>query len=134
MKTRLVLGMALTVASILSRLSSVERAMFWTHRIAGGLTRLDGEGFDRTSVEASLMWWSAVVPRANCMDRAMALRWYGAWHGVLGQVVIGFKRAPLSAAEPWMGHAWILWDDGSTSFMEADQPHKTVLMEGGHES
>lgn len=134
MKTRLVLGVALVAASILSRISSVEQAMSWTSRLAGGLARSGKWTFDKVQAETLLMWWSGLVPRANCMDRAMALRWFGARHGAVGQVVIGFKRAPLGADEPWMGHAWVLWDDGSTSFMETTQPHKIVLMERGHES
>lgn len=54
---------------------------------------------------------SRLVPGANCLHRAFALRvWFGS-QGVESRIVIGFRKR-----ESFEGHAWIeiACDDGST--------------------
>ncbi|MEM1349839.1 MAG: lasso peptide biosynthesis B2 protein [Myxococcota bacterium] len=106
------------LAAIGSRSLTVRAAISLTRRIAGSLSH--GSARAELGSPAELPAHgerlantvSRVVPRSNCLDRAMATRVWWARRGIDGSIVVGVRRRE---GRPWEGHAWLERGDAESS-------------------
>ncbi len=112
----------MVVASILSRAVSPKDAVMWASRGA----RVVGAREERAGamdVERAVMRWGRVMRWIDCMDRAIAVRWWLAARGQASEIVVGFRRR-----EAWEGHAWL--ESGERRwFVEVGAGYREVFRE-----
>ena len=99
---RLELFIELVAATVISRVVSVERVLGECARWMDHV-EVTQEDVELEALEAIALSLSAKIPLCNCLDQALALRWFLARRGVRAVVVVGFKWE----AGGWQGHAWL---------------------------
>lgn len=114
-------------ATVLTRLGSpiqcVTRFAGCFDRIARW--RLGAPPVDGMMLERRALGMSRVIPRCNCLDQALAMRWVLAWCGERAVVIIGFRWSH----DHWEGHAWLERADGARLLWSDEAKFREVWRE-----
>lgn len=105
---RLELLAGLGAATVLTRIVSVERVLGVCARWGDHAPRAR-EAIEVEALERLALKLSALIPLCNCLDQALALRWFLARRGHGAVIVVGFKWE----AQRWQGHAWLELEGGA---------------------
>jgi len=121
----------LVCATIGSRSVTVRTGVSWTRRLARWMSgraasseRDAGEISARAERLATLT--GQVIPRANCLDKAMAARIWLARRRVDASLVVGVRKR---SGRPWEGHAWLERADGTPLFLEPGDAWRPTFSE-----
>ena len=130
---------SLAISRVVSRTVSPARSLWLGRQIAETLSLLapavpeegaprGGRAIDHQQRAERLVWRAARLPwfaKADCYDRALAVRWWLAKRGVASQVVFGLRKEHGA----WEGHAWLELGDGSKLFVEESLGYREIARE-----
>lgn len=109
----------LVAATVITRVVSVERVLGvcarWADHASSAQDATEIEALERQALKLS-----ALIPRCNCLDQALALRWFLARRGQRAVIVVGFKWQ----AQRWQGHAWLELEGGARMLWSSADGHK----------
>ena len=119
------LGIWLLLASVVSRAATPERAVRVACRVSQEVWASRSRAREKEmDIERAAHSWGRWMRWLDCMDRAIAVKWWMAARGEPAVLVVGFRKS-----ETWEGHAW-LERGGRRWFVEPGAGYREVFREG----